>query len=456
MASISETFASHIANVEYDDLDSSYITWAKQKVADSIGVLLAGVHGSGNDAARALIKRWGGAPESSVLIFGDKVPAHNAAFLNSLMLRAYDFEAIDAMTEEKTTYPAHITGSTLPAMLAVGQRLQATGKDMLVALLLGDDLAARLISASGFDLYDCFDSNGTANCMGVTAVASKLMNMDAKQICNALSLGLNMCGGSMENVFQAAWAFKLPLALSAHNGIIAAEMAKEGLSGVADPLAGIRCYLDMFAGSRARPERLTNSIGTIFYNDVVIKPWPSCHATQYALDASLEITRGKSTRPDEIHSITIRVSPHVKGFVGQDFEFGTTNQPSGAFSLRFTVATAILRGGLLPSHYDPALMCDPELGKMLEKLSIRDDGPKKGALVEITLADGSILRNEVNESLGHSLAKPLSEEQLLAKFKENVRFSNTIELKRAERAFEYALAFEKLETLEPLIDVLTL
>lgn len=453
---ISNTVAEHIETSTFADLSIEDVEWAKLRIADSIGVFLAGVHGLGNNRILQLINRWGGTEESSILALGGKVPAHNAAWINSLMLRSYDFEVIDAETEEGTTLPAHITGTTVPVMFAAGELTRASGKELLTALILGDDVTARLISSGGFDLYgDYFDANGTANSIGATTVASKLFYLDATSILNAYALNINMCSGSMENVFQGTWAFKLPVALSARNGIISAEMAESGLSGVRDPFDGKRCYFDMFGSQDQKRELLISKLGERFYSDIVIKPWPSCHATQYAIDAALEITLGKAYSPDEIESIIVRVSPGTKSFVGQEFEFGNTNQPSGAFSLHFTVATAILYGALRPEHYSSEAMSDPMLGAMLDKINIVDNGPRKGAIVEINYVEGSSESREINESLGHIKKKPMTEDQVFEKYLNNVLFSNTIEMKKAEKAFELALRLEELDSLVPIINLIT-
>ena len=362
MTNASKVLAEHLERTTFDDLVVEDIHWAKQRIADSIGVLLAGVNGVGNDKVMELIHRWGGTKEASIFATSEMTTLQDAAWMNSFMLRAYDFEAIDAEVEGGGTLPAHITGSTMPVMFAVGEHVQATGRDMICALILADDLAARLIGSVGFGLYDAFDGNGTANCMGATALAGKLMGLQAPQFSHAFGIALNMCGGSMENVFQGTWAFKLPLALSSRNGIIAAEMAALGLCGVSDPFFDARCYFDMFGSDGQNRDALLVNLGKRYFSDIVIKPWPSCHATQYAIDAALEITEGQGSDPEQIESIVIRVSPSTKGFVGQDFGFGTTSQPAGAFSLRFTVASAILHGDMVSSPLPPGPPETPAAG----------------------------------------------------------------------------------------------
>ena len=148
-----------------------------------------GRHSGHGDMAKA----WGGTEQASIFNYGDKVPAHVAAFVNSLQLRSFDFEAIDA-EGFLTRWPAHVTSTTVPAALALAEWKAMSGKDFLLAMLLGDDMACRLTEATRFDPLGCFDGNGTANCLGATAIASKALGLGAEQTLAAFGIALNMAG----------------------------------------------------------------------------------------------------------------------------------------------------------------------------------------------------------------------------------------------------------------------
>ena len=454
MANVSQIFSEHVAKTTFADLKPADVEWAKRRVADSLGVMLVGVHGLKNEEVLNLLKRWGGNPEATVFNYGIKLPVQNAAFMNSLMLRAFDFEVIDAELPGNKTAPAHITGATMPVLLSLGEITGASGKDLLTALILGDDLAARLIYAGGFGVYDCFDGNGTADCMAATTVAAKILGLDAEKILHSYGMALNMCSGTMENVFSAVWAFKLPIAMSSMRGILAAEMAEAGLTGVPDPIGGVRCYFDSFKSEVTHIDEFLNDLGDKYYSDVVVKPGPSCHGTHYPMDAAWQITGGKPYEPEEIESIRIHVSAYNKGFVGQPFDFGNIEPQVGGFSIRYTVADIVLRGNLVPDHYTPEAMTDPKMKAMLDKIDILDDGPKKGALVEITFADGTTKALEVNESLGHIHKTPMTDEQLHDKFVRNVEYANIVPLDVAEKAYELALHLDELDNIQPIYDLL--
>jgi 2-methylcitrate dehydratase PrpD len=96
-----------------------------------------------------------------VLGVGDKFPAHYTARVNSVFFcRTYDFEPTGALVEGKST-PSHISGTTVPTALSVGEWVGATGKDVLTALVVGEDFGARLDSASQLNIDSGWDSTGT-------------------------------------------------------------------------------------------------------------------------------------------------------------------------------------------------------------------------------------------------------------------------------------------------------
>ena len=73
--------------------------------------------------------------------------------INSFCMRSYDFEAIEAENPGRKSSAAHISGTTVPTALACAERAHASGRDFVTALALGDDIAARLGAASGFDVF---------------------------------------------------------------------------------------------------------------------------------------------------------------------------------------------------------------------------------------------------------------------------------------------------------------
>ena len=132
-------FAGYIARTQYSELPQTVVNNTKKFIIDTIGVGLAGLEAPGCPESIDVVKAWGGVPERTVLMNDYKCSSPWAAFLNSIFMHALDFD--DALDES----PLHANVSALPAALALGEARQgATGKDLICAVALGQDVACRI------------------------------------------------------------------------------------------------------------------------------------------------------------------------------------------------------------------------------------------------------------------------------------------------------------------------
>lgn len=445
---ITDDLITNIIETQFSNLDEETVNRAKWRILDSFGVIIAGANGAGCDMMIDLVRKWGGAEESTLLVHGGKFPAHNAAMANSLMMRSFDFEAIEAEGENMTSSPAHISGTTVPTAFAMAEQQGASGKEFITALVLGDDLASRLGAASGFNVYAGWDNTGTINAFGATAIACKLLNLNFRQIRDAFGIVLNQLGGTIAHLNDKTMAFKLPIALSARNGIFSAELAQRGYSGPIDAILGKQGYFDMYC-SDPKPEGLNKDLGKKFYADCVIKPYSSCRATHPSIDAVMSIVKSHEVDPENIEEIIIHVTPRtLAGFVGQPFVMGEVPQIDGAFSIRFTAANAILRKAVRPEHFSREAMSDPRISMLLDKMKLVDSLPPTEYLTaeaEIKMKDGQIYKSRTDVPRGDIYKNPMSIEEIIAKYRDNVAFSGTISRERAEEVLQIV---EKLEELD--------
>lgn len=443
-----EDLVANVVETDFAALPRDAVSRAKWRVIDNLGCLIAGAHAAGCQGVVNLVRRWGGAEESTVLVHGIKAPAHNVAMVNSLMTRSFDFEPVEADGPDKSS-PAHISGTTVPTAVTMAEQVGASGKDLITALVIGDDLAARLGVASGFDFGLGWDNTGTLNGFGAAAIACKLLKHDARKVSHAFGIALNQIGGSLDGVWDKAMTFKLCMSLASRTGIFSAELAEQGFTGVKDAFCGKYGYFKLYCSSYDT-SNLTKDLGRKFYADRVIKPYSSCRATHSAIDSALQISRGNDIRADRVNGIVIKLAPWIiDGFTGELFEPGDTPQIDGAFSIRFTVATALLRKGVKPAFFSDACIGDPEIQKLIGKMKLVPAalGHPLASEIELTMRDGSVLSGATEFPSGDIFRTPLSDDQIRAKFRENVAYSRTIPERKAEQALSM------LEELENVADV---
>jgi 2-methylcitrate dehydratase PrpD len=451
---LTQDLVEHIVRTDFASLGDAAVERAKLRVLDACGCALAGAKAPGCRETRDLVAEWGGAPESTVLAYGGRAPAHNVAMLNSLMTRSHDYEPVEAESDDRTG-PAHISGTTVPTALAMAEKQATGGERLLTALVIGDDIAARLGVNSGFDFTLGWDNTGTINVFGATAIACKLLQLNQQQVFNALGIALNRLSGTMAGVFDKTLAFKLPIAFAAREGIVAAELAQHGFPGVDEPFLGPRGYFSMYCRDHDA-ERVTEDLGKKFYSDCVIKPYSSCRLTHPFIDCALAIAEEDDLDAEQIEVVTIHSTERAAdSFCGQPFSHPDLAQPDGAFSIRYCVAAALLWRRVAPLQFTEESLRDQRVGRLIARMKLVGDiSPERArdgeVEMEVMLRDGRMLTARVAGGGGGMSGTRLGVDETKAKFLANVAFARMVTGKDAERAIS---VIERLEDASDVRDL---
>ncbi len=454
--------ARHIVETDFQSLDAASVERAKLRILDSCGCALAGVEAPGCSMVGNLVMGWGGRPESTILGHGGAVPAQNAALLNSLTTRSYDYEPVEAEFADRTS-PAHISGTTVPVALAVAERQSAGGKDLLTALIVGDDLAARLAANSGFDFSVGWDTTGTINVFGATAIACKLLRLSEQQVFNALGIALGRLSGTFAGVFDRTLAFKLPIAFAAREGIVAAELAQQGFPGVDEPLVGRCGYFSMYCRVHDAGQ-VTRDLGTRLYSDCVFKPYSACRSTHPSIDCALALARADEIDAGEVAEVEVHVTEHTaKSFVGQPFSRADLEQPDGTFSIRYCVAAALVWKEVTPAQFTEESLRDPRVQHLLARMDLVPDmlpgtvghrDVDRAVEIRLVMCNGTVLRARGGREAGDVPEVRLSTDDIKAKFVANAAFGRQVSSDAAERAMGVIERLEESKNVKELTGLL--
>ena len=441
-------------NTGYEDLQEEAIRRFKTRLLDSVGVIAASVHAGGIEECVDLFGGIGGAKEATILFHGTQLPADKASLVNSMMARSFDFEPVGGEFTDGTAGAAHISGSSIPCMLAMGELTHATGKDAIAATVVGDDLATRLQQGTGFAFDKGWDNTGTFNGLGCTVLAAKLLNLDEDQCVNALGIDINTIGSTMDGVIDGVLAFKLPHGLSGMNAIMSARMAQRGFTGTKDALGGLHGYFDLFGNENSDPSTVLRDLGARFYTDSEIKPWPSCRITHAPIQAVLQLKHEHSFGTEDVRRITVVLQEGNGSLVDFPYEPGL-EIPN--FNLRFLLALALAKDAVIPQYFEDAYQNDPEIVRIATRLVDVDySGDIKNlfsAKVDIELVDGRTLSAFVEQPKGNLAFDPLTRDELLQKYYANMDYSGMVSRARAE---EIAGAIECFEEIDDLNDFVAL
>jgi len=417
----------------FDAIDRETLQNAKDRIIDTVGCLIGGAGDPSNPELVRLIMDFGGKPEATIFMYGGKVPAAHAAMVNCILCRSFDFEPVSPVVGDHMA-PGHVSGTTVMTALTLGEAVGAGGREVITAMLLGDDLAARLLNTCEFTLMLGWDGNGTANALGATAIAGRLLGLNEKQLRNAFGLVLSQLSGSAQNITESTTAFKLPLGLAARNAIFSAKLAATGWTAPKDALLGHFGYYDLFTSGIRNEELLTKDLGKDFWGDRTFKPYPSCRGTHGPIDCALDIVNGHSVDPDGIEGVTLYLpAGGLNGLLAQPWEIGDFPHGNAIFSFRFTVATALLKGSVKPEHFTEQSIRDPKINEFIKKIEFADlPAGENGFVLSVRTKDGSEYRAENQIARGDIAGNPLSRDELLAKFWGNVDFAHKHEKGDAE------------------------
>lgn len=427
----------NILDVDFDTFTEGTLDHTKNRIIDVLGCVVGGINAPGSQEVTSVIKEWGGKEESTILVHGYKVPTQNAAMVNSIISRSYDFELAGAFVDNKL-YPSHISSTSVPSVFAVAERQKSTGRELLTALILGDDIACRFAAASRLSLQSGWEIS-MVNAFAVTATAGKLFKLNEEQLLNAFGIVLHQLSGTTQGMWDGCHTFKLTQGTAAFAGILSVELAAKGFVGLQDPLQCRHGYFNLYAPN-GDPELLLKNLGTEFYSEGEFKPYSCCRGNHPVIDCVLAILSEHDFTPDSIERVTIDVAPTVfNSFVGQQFKPRGVPQINAAFNIQYNAANALIRKATRPEYFHEDYVWAPEIVELTEKIQITDSIPaekQRAARLKVTLKDGTEYSHYADFPKGDPVHRPLSRDEIKNKFRANVEFSRTIGSEKAERALQ--------------------
>lgn len=373
-----------------------------------------------------------------VSVWGDsrKYPLATAAMLNAML--AHTLELDDVHTASKT----HGSASLIPTAWSCAEYLGKSGKEFLLAVVCGYETVNRVGMAFGVSAHRNRGWHATATCgvFGCAAACAKLLNLSVDQIVSALGMAGTQSSGVWAFLGDGSNCKILHPARAAADGIEAAFLAKAGMTGpehIFDAKDGGLLYAMSDGGDISK---LSQGLGEVYeILNMDMKPYPCCRSAHCAIDAVLDIRRqmearmGLTIRTEGEAEILaeqiqkIEIDTYLVGYKQCAVSDGCLHPKTildAKFSTPYSVAAAFLYGTVSMKEFEPAVVADPLVHKLLEKVEVHPDErftgqyPKHwGCHMKVTMQDGMCFETEVEDPSG-SVARPLSREQAMKKAKE--------------------------------------
>lgn len=366
-----------VTDTRYEDIPVVTAKFTKELVLGVLGTTVAGATQPDVNPMVKLAREWGGKEEATIFVHGGKVPAYNAAFVNSIMARALDYE--DGMPPG-----VHVGASVIPSALAAAELAGGcSGKEFLAAVALGSEMTAKLSSCS---LFDGFDPTGIVSVIGATAAAGRIIGLSSTQMLNALALAFNRSGGSFQCNIDGVLAVTAIQGFASQNAIVCVQLAQRGITGPQNFIEGIYGYLHLYGKDKFSPQDVTKNLGNPFlFHNTVCKKYPSCACTIAGTHAALELLREHRFSPEDVQSVEVRQAPYCYKLVGHEFKTGANPRVDAQFNVQYCVANAILRGGSKLEHFEESKIKDPKVTEFVEKVAVISDSALEEKGVECTL-----------------------------------------------------------------------
>jgi 2-methylcitrate dehydratase PrpD len=372
----------------------------------------------------ATVKDWG-AGRSAALGQGAQLAAPWAALVNGTAAHALDFD--DNFDPAK----AHATAVLAPAILALAEQEEASGRECLDAYIAGLQILGRVgQGVNPTHRNRGWHATATVGAVGTAAACARLLKLDARQATYAVSMATSMAAGFMSQF--GTMTKPLHAGLAAKSGVLAASLARNGLDAGLATLDGPTGMNRLMVGPDYEELRdtlthvehgqnlrfKTDNVGEpllLLSSGLKLKRFPNCGSAHRAMDGLSDLIAEHGFTAEEVAAIHVRAPvTHLNNLMYRVPEDGL----QAKFSMEYGLACILLTGNATLADFSDEAALRPDFAPFYPRLHRHAVDKAEGEFpteVEVVLKDGRRLETAVPWPVG-SLARPLTEAQLWAKF----------------------------------------
>src|SRR5438094_1466412 len=303
--SLTDDVAGFVVGTRASDIPADVMHLGKCSVIDALGLALAGAASQTGAITRRYLAALGiGSSSGSTVIGSDlRLPARFAAFANGVSIHADDYDDTQLAIAKDRVYGllTHPTAPALPPVLALAERDQRSGRDLMTAYQVGVEVECKVAEAILPRHYQAgFHSTATCGSIGSAAAAAKLLGLDRDTTRRALSIGATQAGGLRENFGTMTKPFHAGRA--AENGVVAAEIAALGFTASPNGLEADRGFFRAAGGGYdvAAIEGKLGNPWTFHFPGVSIKPHPSGSLTHPGMAVMMDLIVKHDIKPQRV------------------------------------------------------------------------------------------------------------------------------------------------------------
>ncbi|EBY2753796.1 MmgE/PrpD family protein [Salmonella enterica subsp. enterica serovar Morehead] len=361
---VSQMCTDFVARLRPEDIPAGTLDAVKRYVLDWLGCAVAGAATPSAEYIRKTIRSLGSNPQAGAIGEKNRLSVTHAAMSNGYYGHILEMDDVDRTS---ISHPATVN---IPAALAIAELRGKNGMEMLTSIVAGYEVMLRVGSAVTPGHYKIWHTTATTGVFGAAMAAGKLLGLDKQHLDWAMGNAGTMSAGLWEFLSDAAGSKLLHAGMAASHGVLVALLAENGLSGATHILEGNQGFFAGYARQDVNPAYFQDFGRLWRSSQVSFKPYPCCRHTHSAIDAAnaiRELAGGEEIR--EANISTYATALQVAG----------NNDPrttlEAKFSIRYCVASAMLRGLAQESHFTEEAIAAPVVRTLFEKTStsVADD-----------------------------------------------------------------------------------
>jgi 2-methylcitrate dehydratase PrpD len=434
------------ATLELDRIPVHAREYCKNLLLDALACAVAGHQGEETHQVAAFASAIAQSNESSV-IGGGRLSLAGATLLNGYLVTAVTMCDIHRATL------THVTPEVVPSALAIAERDNASGRDLLVALVAGLEVTTRV--GLGLDYPEFrkrgWHGPGVIGPFGAAAAVGKLIGLDVERMAKAYALAGSQAAGTF-----AAWGtptVKFHQCRGALSGLMAALLAERGFLATQEFLTAADGGLYNTYSNGGKPEAALSGLGERWeLEQIALRLWPSASTIQGLVTAMFDLVEQHDVAPERLSKVTVRLGETANKMHGIFPRY--KGKFDALLSTHYAAAAILHDRELTLAQFEPARYNDPALKSFAaDKVEVIEDKSLEGVqtIVQAETVDGQTIEVRCDTPRG-SPENPLTRAQLESKFRTYAR--NRISAGRIEEIISSVWKLEDVASVRSLMNML--
>jgi 2-methylcitrate dehydratase PrpD len=358
-------FALWSNNLDYSDIPAEALPWVKAATTDFLAVTLAGCRSPGVDILKRYVLSQYKKGKATIIGHGIQMSPEGAALLNGTMAHWEEYD------DANFPMAGHPTVTIMPALLAAGEVLGSSGRDLMTAYVVGFEMAAKVgLLINPQQKLLGWHPTATLGTLGATAGVAKLLGLNGEQTEVALGLGATQTLGLRLNF--GTMTKPLHAGLAGRAGLLAASLARDGFSAAKGILEHSHGYVHALSGGkRGNQKEFVEKIGNpleILSSGIGFKRHPGSFQTQAGTEAVLQMVRDEGVRAKDVDRIHCRVNHLMQRY--SLIHKNPQTRLEGKLSLEFCLAAALVCGQLEVEQFTDELVQDPQIRGLIKRIVV--------------------------------------------------------------------------------------